>query len=297
MKLNKDLNITIEKEINDICVINKRNKNILVLAGGGMKGIALLGAIKYLEELNLIKDIEVYAGTSIGIIISVLIIIGYTSHDIYKFTKLFDMSKSLEFDINNLFTKYTINDCNNYELILAELLKKKNINPNINLLELYKLTKKKVIGTTVCITTKHTEYISYENYPELNIITFMRMSSSVPFIFPPVIYNDKLYVDGGLTDNFPLELFKDRLENVIGINIISEYFNIKEIKDIIDYFLTIMGIFITNNIKSFTDKKYKNIVYNLNITNTHTFNFNMNNKDKKNMYMEGYNYMKENYEK
>jgi predicted small secreted protein len=92
-----------------------------------------------------------------------------------------------------------------------------------------------------------------------------------------------------------MELFKDRLDNVIGINITSEYFNIKEIKDIIDYFLTIMGIFITNSIKSYTDDKYKNIVYNLNITNLHTFNFNMNNKDKKYIYMEGYNYMKENY--
>lgn len=296
MKLDKDLNIKIEKEINDICIINKKNKNILVLAGGGMKGLGILGAIKYLEELDLIKNIEIYAGTSIGLIISVLIIIGYTSHDIYKFTKLFDMSKSLDLDINNLFTKYTINNCNNYDIILSELLKKKNINPKINLLELYKLTKKKVIGTTVCITTKQTEYISYENYPELDVLTFMKMSSSVPFLFQPVTYKNKLYIDGGLTDNFPLDLFNNKLENVIGINIISEYFNIKEVKDILDYFLTIMGIFITNNIKCYTDSKYKNIVYNINITNSNPFNFSMSNKDKKNMYMEGYNYMKENYE-
>ena len=297
MKLDKDLNIKIEKEINDICIINKKIKNILVLAGGGMKGLGILGAIKYLEELDLIKNIEIYAGTSIGLIISVLIIIGYTSHDIYKFTKLFDMSKSLDLDINNLFTKYTINNCNNYDIILSELLKKKNINPKINLLELYKLTKKKVIGTTVCITTKQTEYISYENYPELDVLTFMKMSSSVPFLFQPVTYKNKLYIDGGLTDNFPLDLFNNKLENVIGINIISEYFNIKEVKDILDYFLTIMGIFITNSIKCYTDNKYKNIVYNINITNSNPFNFSMSNKDKKNMYMEGYNFMKEKYEK
>lgn len=297
MKLNKNLNIIIEKEINEICIVNNKNKNILVLAGGGMKGLGLLGAIKYLEEFGSIQNIEIYAGTSIGVIISVLIIIGYSAHDIYKFTKLFDMSKSIDFNINNLFTKYTVSNCNNYEIILSELLKKKNISPKINLLELYKLTKKKVIGTTVCITTKQTEYISYENYPELDIITFMKMSSAVPFLFEPVQYNNKLYIDGGLTDNFPLDLFKDKLENVIGINIISEYFNIKEIKDIIDYFLTIMGIFITNNIKCYKDDMYKNIVYNLNITNLHTFNFSMNNKDKKKMYMEGYIFMKNNYKK
>jgi NTE family protein len=205
------------------------------------------------------------------------------------------MSKSIDFDINNLFTKYTFNNCNNYEIILSELLKKKNINPTITLLELYKLTKKKVIGTTVCITTRQTEYISYENYPELNLITFMRMSSAVPFIFSPITYNNKLYIDGGISDNFPINLFNDTLENVIGFNITSIYFNIKEIKDIIDYFLIIMGIFITNSIKQYNDSKYKNIVYNLNIDTSNSLDFNMNNKDKKNLYINGYKYMKENY--
>jgi NTE family protein len=295
MKLNQNLNKSIEDEINNICTKNTMNKNILVLAGGGMKGLALIGSIKYLEEINIIKDIEIYAGTSIGLIICVLLIVGYTSHDIYKFTKLFDIAKTLELDINNLFTKYTVTDCNNYEIVFNEMLKKKNIDPNINLLELYKLTKKKVIGTTVCLTTRKTEYISYENYPELNIITFIRMSSAVPFMFPPIIYNDKLYVDGGISDNFPIDLFIDKLENVIGINIISDYFNIKEIKNIIDYFLIIMGIFIKSATKQYTDDKYKDIVYNLNIEGLYTFSFTMTNKEKKNIFMDGYNFMKENY--
>ena len=54
----------------------------LVLSGGALRAIALLGAIKYLEELNILKNIKQYVGTSAGSIISFLIIIGYSSNEI-----------------------------------------------------------------------------------------------------------------------------------------------------------------------------------------------------------------------
>ena len=40
----------------------------LVLSGGALRAIAILGAIKYLEQLNLIKNIKEYVGTSAGTI-------------------------------------------------------------------------------------------------------------------------------------------------------------------------------------------------------------------------------------
>jgi len=137
MKLMNNLNETIEKEINEICTIQNKNKTILVLPGGGMNGLILLGAVKYLEELDILKHIEIFAGTSIGLIISVFLIAGYRSIDIYKFTKLFDMTKSINLDITNLFTTYSINKCDYYEIILTEILKNKKaviLNPAYTLL-------------------------------------------------------------------------------------------------------------------------------------------------------------------
>jgi predicted acylesterase/phospholipase RssA len=295
MKLINNINETIEKEINEICTIENKNKTILVLPGGGMNGLVILGAIKYLEELDIIKYIEIYAGTSIGLIISVLLIAGYSASDIYKFTKIFDMSKSINFDITNLFQTYSFNKCDHYEIIITELLKNKNINANMTLLDFYKLTKKKLIGTTVCLTTRNIEYISYENYPEINIITLIRMSTAVPVLFPPVIYNEKIYVDGGLINNFPIILFENELDKVIGIHILSDYYKTKEIKNIIDYILTIINIYITTTINDYKNEKYKNIVYNLNVQNSRPFTFDITSKDKKNMFISGYNFMKDNF--
>ena len=297
MNLSKNLNTYIETEINKICIEKKDNKHILVLAGGGMNGIYILGVIKFLEEMNLINHISIYAGTSIGAIINLLLIIGYKSIDIYKFTKLFDMSKSLDIDMNNFFTSYSVNSIDNIFIILTNLIKNKNINPEINLLDFYKLTNKKFIVTAACLTNRVVEYISYENYPELKLLIALQMTTAVPILFPPVKYNNKLYCDGGLIDNFPIDIFENELDKVIGININLEYFQTKEINSLITYILSMMSVLILNMIKTYEDKKYKNIVYNLNLKSMDMFNFNLTNKIKKEMFINGYNFIKNNYNK
>ena len=57
------------------------NKEInLVLQGGGVKGLAYIGALRCLEENNyVIKNI---AGSSIGSVIGALIIAGYNSYEL-----------------------------------------------------------------------------------------------------------------------------------------------------------------------------------------------------------------------
>ena len=54
----------------------------LVLSGGAFRGLGILGAIKYLEETDLIKNFKQYIGTSAGAIICFFLIIGYKSYEI-----------------------------------------------------------------------------------------------------------------------------------------------------------------------------------------------------------------------
>jgi predicted acylesterase/phospholipase RssA len=46
-------------------------------------------------------------------------------------------------------------------------------------------------------------YLSHENYPELELWMAIRMSSSFPFYFCPILYKNKYYIDGGAWDNYP----------------------------------------------------------------------------------------------
>lgn len=293
---NKNINKTIEDELNNMCI--KNQKTILVLCGGGMKGIYILGGLKYLEEQNLLTNIQTYTGTSFGGILSLYLNIGYTVDELYKFAKLFDFTKStdINFDINYIFNNYSINTYDNLDVILNKSISLKNINPNITLLELYKKTKKKLILCTVCIDTKESEFISYETYPDLNIKTAIKMTMSVPILFPPVKHNNKLYVDGGLLNNFPIDIFENNLENVIGINLHTDFLYVKDYDNIINYILKIMSIMFIPCIKKYDEEKYKNIVYNIKLdNNTKTFDFEITSDKKKEMYLEGYNLLKNEY--
>ena len=54
----------------------------LVFEGGGVKGIAYAGAIKVLEERDMLKDVRRVAGTSAGAITSTLLALGADSEDV-----------------------------------------------------------------------------------------------------------------------------------------------------------------------------------------------------------------------
>ena len=80
----------------------------LAFEGGGVKGIAYAGAIKVLEEENILTDIKRIAGTSAGAITAPLIALGANSNDIAdivgntSFRKFMDDSLGIVRDIKRL---------------------------------------------------------------------------------------------------------------------------------------------------------------------------------------------------
>ena len=56
----------------------------LVFEGGGVKGIAYVGALKVLEQENILSKIKRVAGTSAGAFVAVLVGLGYTYKDLKK---------------------------------------------------------------------------------------------------------------------------------------------------------------------------------------------------------------------
>lgn len=302
MNLNDcELNKTIENEINTIC--NKKINNIIdtiVLAGGGVKGFVLIGAIKYLEEQNIMSNIKTFIGTSIGGYISLLYIIGYTGDDLSKFGRLLDMSKATTINIQNFFDNYSVDDYKNFDIIFKKLLNNKKINENITLIELYKFFKKKIIIATTCLTDKKTEYISCDNYPDMPVITAIKMTTCVPLLFPYIKYNNKIYVDGGLTENFPINyiiLNNYNINKVIGLNMITNIST--DINNIFDYILSIFNIYTSSNDndKINLSKIYPNNIYNIILSKKNPLDFNLSNDEKKEMFKYGYEFMKSNYPK
>ena len=56
------------------------NKYFCILGGGGIRGVAYVGAIKALKKMNI--EITGFAGSSIGSVVATLLTFGYTEDEI-----------------------------------------------------------------------------------------------------------------------------------------------------------------------------------------------------------------------
>ncbi len=234
----------------------KHIKKNLVLCGGGIKGIIHSGVLFALEELGLLKNFKEFAGSSVGGLILTLYILGYSPAELYDFVKLFDLRRLKNISIMNI-DLFGLDIGYNMEYVTKRLIKGKGFDENITLKELYDKTNKKLILVTVCLNTLELCYVSYETFPDLPVFIAVRMTTSIPFIYCPVQYKNKMYIDGGCLDNYPMSLFKDQLDETLGILLIDTKHTIENIDNLEVYILRVLqcmmtGMFI-NSQKGYDD--------------------------------------------
>ena len=194
---------------------------ILVFSGGGIKGIALLGVLKALIELDFIQYFDTFSGVSIGALMMLLYLIGYTPDELLKIIINLDLTKIKSIEFLGIFDNYGIDNGNKLMYVIKRLFKKKNIKEDITLEEFYKLTNKTFYISATCLTTGMNEYFCHKTHPNMNLLKAIRMSVSVPWFYTPVKHDDKLYVDGGVIDNYPISIFKDQINDVLGIYLLE----------------------------------------------------------------------------
>ena len=179
----------------------------LCLSGGGSSGISIIGSLKFLEENKVFNNFSIkkYVGTSVGSIIAFLLNLNYNLDFILEFINTFNINIIFEnLNIDNLFEDYGLLKGDKLINILKSILYKKYKINNVSFKELYKITKKKICIIGSNVSKNREEYFSYETTPDLSVIKAIRISSSIPIIFTPVIMNNDYYCDGGLTNNFPI---------------------------------------------------------------------------------------------
>jgi len=171
----------------------------LVLSGGGARGIAHIGVLKALNELNIHPTI--ISGTSAGSIIGVLYAMGLSSQEMINFVGHSSLWKFFRFEwsaggLSNL----------NY---LKERLIQIGIPPNFEDLQ------KKLYVTTTNLTKGKTEI-----FHEGPLLETILASCSIPLVFKPVIINGDRYADGGILNNLPASAIISQARRIIGVNVI-----------------------------------------------------------------------------
>lgn len=266
----------------------------LVLSGGAHLGIAELGALLYLEEKKLFNntDIEVYDGTSIGAIFSVLFSLGSTARDMVDYfvnrpweQVIQESIPSLSIDtmssiLNSggiLDSNFIMNTLKPFLLVHFEKARQDKIE-YITLNDLYEYTHKKVYLYTVEMNTDNDiklVSLSHETHPELSLLKAIQMSCALPLIFKPIIYNDCYYIDGGILSNYPLqqaiERNKDNKDEILAIHLRGREETLKKSKHfLLDFHLSLLNRMI-NHLRVHYEVTKKEIPYEM-VIMTNQFN-------------------------
>jgi len=181
----------------------------LVISGGGPIMVLVLGAIQHLEQNNYvdIKNIESIYGTSAGAIVGVLICLKYDWETINDYIIKRPWQDVFPIKVQNIFDAYTkkgIFDIKTIEKCFKPLLDAKDIPMDINLENFYNLTKIELHLFSFEINEYKVHDISYLTHPNLSLMLAIQMTCALPVLVTPVCIDDKCYIDGGMSCNYPL---------------------------------------------------------------------------------------------
>jgi predicted acylesterase/phospholipase RssA len=181
----------------------------LVISGGGPIMVQVLGAIQHLEQNNFVdmKNIESIYGTSAGAIVGILICLKYDWETINDYIIKRPWQDVFPIKVQNIFDAYTkkgIFDIKTIEKVFKPLLDAKDIPMDINLEDFYNLTKIELHLFSFEINEYKAHDISYLTYPKLSLMTAVQMTCALPILVTPVCMDNKCYIDGGMSCNYPL---------------------------------------------------------------------------------------------
>jgi len=196
-----------------------------VFEGGGVRGIAFVGALLEFEKRGFIWNRV--AGTSAGAIVSSLLAAGYSGKELEKLMKEFDclaltqrrgLAKiPLVGVLINLWIHEGMFRGDYLIDWISEKLQKKNIYTFGDLPKgKLKLIASDITHGKMLVLPDDLEKIGLEPHT-FPVAMAVRMSASLPFFFEPVVLRhnyEKIYiVDGGLLSNFPIWLFGNSPES------------------------------------------------------------------------------------
>ena len=216
----------------------------VVLSGGGAKGFAHIGVLKVIEESGL--PIDYIGGTSMGSIIGGLYAMGYDLDTMIRLIKEQDWDAVMSDAIPQKFISVDEKLMDRHYLATFPFRDKKiqmksaiHEGEMINLLlarltsPAYKVEDYEELPIPfLCVATDIENAEAYE-MTKGNLQRSIRASMSIPFYFAPVEVDDRLLVDGGLRNNFPVNNVKDKgIDIIIGVDVQRDFHKKEELNSL-----------------------------------------------------------------
>ena len=252
---------------------SSRPKVGVVLSGGGAKGLAHVGVLRYLEELEI--PIDYIVGTSIGSIVGGFYALGYSANELDSLVMAQDWAMvmsdkvprgevSLEEKIRSekFIVSIPFTDANAFERNKKDTsdtyggLKANIPSGLVQGQNLYTLFTKLTVGyqdsidfstlpipfACVAVDLNTNKEVVFHSG---NIVQAIRASMAIPGYFAPVKDADRYLVDGGILNNYPVDVAREMgADIIIGVDLHSEnnteYQEVTTIIDALDKMINLM---------------------------------------------------------
>jgi len=195
-----------------------RPKVALVLGGGGAKGAAEVGVLKYIEKAGV--PIDIIVGTSIGSVVGGLYSVGYradTLDVLFRSQEWIDLLTDRRTSSNDKAYSNESDGAYVFGIPLGkDALEKVSgmgaINGDSIVSYLGRLTGRGMVQSfdslpipyrCVAVDVKSMKEVVLSRG---NLPLAMRASMAIPVVFKPVRYGDKILVDGGVLNNLPVDV-------------------------------------------------------------------------------------------
>ena len=204
-----------------------RPKIGLVLSGGGAKGAAHIGVLKYIEEVGI--PIDYIAGTSMGSIVGGMYALGYSADEILELISSVDWERLISNNVDRKEISFSEKQ-EKGSLIVSIPFSFKTKKEDLRALSFRNslpngiVSGNNLINLFNALSVGYSDSLSFSNLPipfaciATNVINgeadvldkgeftkALRASMAIPIVFDPVKIGGTLYTDGGLVVNFPAE--------------------------------------------------------------------------------------------
>ena len=251
----------------DVAVRRQRPKVALVLCGGGAKGAAHVGALRVLEQANV--PIDMIVGTSIGGLVGGMYAMGYNARQLDSILLAADWRYLLSdnsysrtdesFALKIEEAKYLVRIP--FHSLLADRNTDKEVSP-ISKLPSGFISGQNVLNYLNGLSVGYQEPMSFSKLPipfaciaadlstgeplvlnEGILPIAMRATMAIPGVFSPVEIDGKVLVDGGIVNNFPVDVARMMgADIVIGVDIQNDAPGVENLRSIPQVISQISGL-------------------------------------------------------
>lgn len=242
---------------------DKTPKVAVVLSGGGAKGAAHVGALKVIEEAGV--PVDMIIGTSMGAIIGGLYSVGHTPECLDSILKSQDWASIFTDKKKELEQSFLAREREEKYIITLPLERGarqdslQSINSRAGFIEGRNIVKmfQKLIAPQykgdiqfdalptrfACVAV---DIVSGKEiiFHSGNLETAIRSSMSIPGVFQPVRKDNMLLIDGGILNNYPVDIAREMgADIVIGVNVGEGMLNADRLKSVMDIANQVTGIY------------------------------------------------------